>query len=138
MFSWDLIFISQELIRFLGILYTILMFQRNALSFYHFLLFYIIKLTTKIYSSYYFILLLKTRKENAKDESVWLLDRLNLTGITHFGNQYKTHLQSVHQWMELDQRIIQKLYRHYWLDFVLLGYDTATVKRFIEYGKKVL
>ena len=85
------------------------------------------------------ILLLKTyHKENAKAESVWLLDRLNLTGITHFGNQYKTHTQSVHQWMELDQRIIQRLYRHYWLDFILLGYDTALVKRFIEYGKKVL
>ena len=81
---------------------------------------------------------MKTQKENAKDESVWLLDRLNLTGITHFGNQYKTHSQSFHQWMELDQRIIQRLYRHYWLDFVLLSYDTATVKRFIEYGKKVV
>ena len=37
---------------------------------------------------------LKTQEENAKSESDWLLNRLNLTGITHFGKQYKTHTQA--------------------------------------------
>ena len=37
---------------------------------------------------------LKTQEENAKSESGGLLNRLNLTGITHFGKQYKTHTQA--------------------------------------------
>ena len=55
--------------------------------------------------------------------------------ITHFGKKY-THQDSPKAststvkddpWKLLDKTTIEGIYRHYWLDFVLLGYSIPDV-----------
>ena len=50
---------------------------------------------------------------------------LLILDITHFGKQY-THQDSqtaiMDPWKSLNKETINGIYRHYWLDFVLLGY----------------
>ena len=54
--------------------------------------------------------------------------------ITHFGHRYTHQTNENHQssqektrtenkpFESLGKKVVQDLYRHYWLDFVLLGY----------------
>ena len=58
-----------------------------------------------------------------------------ISEITHFGQHY-THQKSIYDqertrrsqqsndlFEELPKDVIEGLYRHYWLDFILFGYD---------------
>lgn len=73
-------------------------------------------------------------------------------GITHFGRQY-THAQKrstqedsseyeqsfqdqkpFDQWRSLSKNTLKGIYRFYWLDFILLGYDVEQVTDIIDLG----
>ena len=79
-------------------------------------------------------------------------------GITHFGRQY-THAQKrsvepseeeltqlseyeqnfldqkpLDQWRSLSKSTLKGLYRHFWLDFILLGYDVNEAIDIIDLG----
>ena len=90
--------------------------------------------------------------EDAEKETRWILREKKLSQLTHFGHQY-THQgniaqlpseqeseiaeQGIHNsrrrrsengiWNKLNQNVIDGLYRHYWLDFVLLGYNFSEI-----------
>ena len=73
-------------------------------------------------------------------------------GITHFGRQY-THAQKrsaeeefseyeqhfleqepLEQWTSLSKNTLKGIYRHFWLDFILLGYDVNEATDIIDLG----
>ena len=73
-------------------------------------------------------------------------------GITHFGRQY-THAQKrsaedefseyeqhfqeqkpLEQWSSLSKNTLKGIYRHFWLDFILLGYDVNEATDIIDLG----
>ena len=74
--------------------------------------------------------------ENGANDFPVVIKMLNVTGITHFGNTYATHEESTTQWMALSKQTLTGIYRHYWLDFVLLGSFSSVddALRTISYG----
>jgi len=76
-----------------------------------------------------------TQIEHSEKETRSILKFFNLTDITHFGHRYTHQTSEKHEsshekllkekkpFLSLTEKVIEGLYRHYWLDFVLLGYS---------------
>ena len=73
--------------------------------------------------------------ENAATDAAEVVDILKVSGLTHFGTFYQTHKESTSQWQSIPKQVLTGIYRHYWLDFVLLGYSVDDALRIISYGK---
>ena len=73
--------------------------------------------------------------ENGANDLPEVIKMLNVTGITHFGDTYDTHEESTTQWTTISKQTLTGIYRHYWLDFVLLGYSVDDALWTISYGK---
>lgn len=73
--------------------------------------------------------------EHAATDAAEVIDILNVSGLTHFGTFYHTHEESTSQWKGVPKQVLTGIYRHYWLDFVLLGYNVDDALRIISYGQ---
>jgi len=77
-----------------------------------------------------------THMEYAATDTAEVIDILKVSGQTHFGTFY-THggsSESTEHWESVSKDVLRGIYRHYWLDFILLGYDLNDALRIISLG----
>ena len=73
--------------------------------------------------------------ENSAADTAEVIKIMNVQGTTHFGTFYATHEEKLTHWTTVSKEVLRGIYRHYWLDFVLLGYSLEDAQRIINMGQ---
>ena len=76
-----------------------------------------------------------THIENSAADIAEVIKIMKVEGITHFGTFYSTHEEKLTHWSAVSKEVLRGIYRHYWLDFVLLGYSVEEAQKIINLGK---
>ena len=74
--------------------------------------------------------------EYAASDTAEVIDILKVKNQTHFGTFY-THegtSESTEHWESVSKDVLRGIYRHYWLDFILLGYSLDDALKIISLG----
>ena len=72
--------------------------------------------------------------ENSAADTAEVIKMMKVQGKTHFGTFYATHEEKLTHWSSVSKDVLRGIYRHYWLDYVLLGYPLEAAQKIINMG----